>query len=414
MKPNILIINGSFAGGGANQIAYTILHSLKNKFNMFGLVGDQGTGEENVHSYSRHFNRHIERYLNYFGIATGLQYLVAKYILHRDYRDLSWRPEYRQANLIHLHNLHGLFFNLDILPRVAKDKPIVWTLQDEWSFTGHCAKTMGCQKWRLASCENCPFLRRYYPIMLDTSNYFFKRKKNTYSQFKATLVAPSNWMATKIRNSILKDYPIEVIHNGADTNIFKPGSKDKLRSELGLPKDKFIISFIANHGNKNPWKGSFYLQEIISRRVNDKFLFLSVGNPTSQESRDQNYLEIGFVKDRKQLAKYYAASDILIHPSLADTCPLTVFESLACGTPVVAFRTEGIIEMIDHRKDGYLADYENVDDLINGILYFYNHPVIRNRAGRLGRQKVVKHYTLNHMNQKYAKLYKDVLEERMK
>ena len=409
-KKNVLIVNGSFAGGGANQIAHTLYESLKSQYRMSGLVGDRYMPDSNIYSMAtNHFlYPQLEKFALYASILTGAQYLAGKYLLNRNYKSLASIKAYTQADLIHLHNLHGMNFNLDLLPQISATKPVIWTLQDEWSFTGHCAKTMRCIKWQEAECQNCPFLRRYSPIYLDTSNYFYRRKRSLYQKSSFHLVAASNWLASKIKSSILAKFPLSVIHNGADTDIFKPANRKALKQKLGLPQGKFVISFIANHGNKNPWKGSQFVQEIVRRKVSPDFLFLSIGNPLANKV-SRNYWELPFISDRSRLAEYYAASDILIHPSLADTCPLTVFEALACGTPVVAFSTEGIVEMIDHRKDGYLAGYKDIDDLIKGINFFYDNPEKRKAAGTLGRRKVVKSFTLKHMVKKYSDLYSSVL-----
>lgn len=411
IKKAILQINNSNAGGGANQVVQQIHDYLNNDFNMSMLVEKKSGSDKNIQTFARRSQSSLYRkYFNYswwFSIITGTQFLSAKLLLNRNFNSLKQLDFYQHSDLIHLHNLHGNYFDLTSLPLIASQRPLIWTLQDMWSFTGHCAHALDCKNWYTNQCRDCHHNLRYRPILFDTSHEFYLLKQKIYQNTPVHLVAASAWLAQQVKKSILADKPLTVIHNGADTRSFHPLNKQKTRKELNLPSDKPIILFASTYGTKNPWKGGNYLKAIIQNNLYPDYYFVTLG--AREYKKTNNLIEIPFISDRHLLVKYYNSADLLFYPSIADTFPLTILESMSCGTPVVAFKTGGISEQITHKKDGYLADYKNLDSLLSGIDYLLDSQSRLVKIQTHARQKIVKSFSLDLMIKKYKNLYQQIL-----
>lgn len=277
-------------------------------------------------------------------------------------------PWYKEAEIVHLHNLHGGYFKLENLLRICKEKKVVWTLHDMWSITAHCVYCYDCGNWNKGK-HHTPGYRKYGSMLWDNSEYLWNKKKNIYSKSRIFLIPSSQWLNGYVRKSILKDKPSKVILNGVDTNIFKPSNKRKVRSQLKLPQEKIIIAFINQGGVEDPRKGGGYFYQISKHFENNKkLLFLCIGGGKRRE-RKENILYVPFIFKVKDLAKYYKASDLFLFTSLADNCPLVPLEALSSGLPVVSFDVGGVKEEIMHKKNGYIAKYKDAKDLINGISF---------------------------------------------
>jgi glycosyltransferase involved in cell wall biosynthesis len=394
----ILQINTSDTKGGAGKVAYRLHKEFENKGHWSRyLVSKKYSKNKNV-LLTRPYNNLRQR------ILKKLTYYLANDIdLFRTNHILKMK-EFQEADLIHCHNLHSNYFNLGILHKISALKPVVWTLHDMWPITAHCAHSFdGAMKE--SGFFTCPSLDIYPPIAWHNEKYLEKSKKDIYDRSNFNIVTPSQWLADKVNQSILKDKPITVIHNGIDTNIFKPSDKNKTREELGLTQDKKIILILAKRIQSNPWKGGDYFQNIIKTYENDdKVYFINIGGDENNTSR--NMKNISFVTSEAELAKYYSAADVLLYPSIADNCPLVVLEASACGLPVVAFNTGGIPELVEHKKTGYIAEYKNSKDLARGIKYMLDLDVHSlNQMSHAATQKVSQNFTLEIMTQQYLNLY---------
>jgi glycosyltransferase involved in cell wall biosynthesis len=313
---------------------------------------------------------------------------------------------YKECNILHLHNIHGGYFSPFALPELSSLKPTIWTLHDEQSITGHCSFAFDCERW-LTGCGKCENLKYYPDIKKDTTNFLWQTKKNIYEHSNLTIVCPSNWLKQRIEKSILKNQDIRLIYNGINEKIFTNTDKQIARQKLNLPHDKKILLFSANGSIKNPQKGGEYLiqtYETLSSCTD--ILFVNIGGQAA-DNNQENWLDIPYITEEETLALYYSASDLFIYPSLADSFGLVVAESLSCGTPVIAFKTGGIPEIVDHLKTGYIAEQKNSKDFINGIKLFLDNPDLRKNAGIEGRSKVENNFTLKKMVDSYIKLYSE-------
>lgn len=250
-------------------------------------------------------------------------------------------------DVIHLHNLHGWFVNLPMLFGYIREKkiPVIWTLHDCWAFTGHCAHYdgIGCEKWK-TGCYSCPLYCRYPRTYFDYSKTMYRLKKEWFSGVEdLTIVTPSQWLADQVRQSFLAPYPVRVIHNGIDLQVFSPdcGGNRVCDSLSG----KHIVLGVAYAWDDK--KGLDVLIEL-DKRLPENYKIVIVGTDEHVERLlPENIVSIRRTRNREELAQLYAAADVFVNPTREDNFPTVNMEALACGTPVVTFNTGGSPEIPD-------------------------------------------------------------------
>jgi putative colanic acid biosynthesis glycosyltransferase len=270
-------------------------------------------------------------------------------------------------DIVHLHNIHGYYINIELLFNYLKesDKPIVWTLHDCWALTGHCVHFdhVDCNKWK-TMCYDCP-QKRLYPssIIIDNSKKNYIKKKELFTGIRnLTIVTPSKWLAGLVKQSYLGGYPIEVINNGIDLEVFKP-IQSNFRKEYNI-ENKFIILGVANVWGRR--KGLGFFIEISQMLKNDEVIVL-VGLTEKQKRKlPGNVIGITRTENANELAKVYTAADVFVNPTLEETFGLVNLEALACGTPVITFDTGGSIECID-QNTGFVVKKGNTCELLSRI-----------------------------------------------
>ncbi len=320
-------------------------------------------------------------------------------------------PEFKNADIIHCHNLHTNYFNLKMLTKISAIKPVVWTFHDMWPITAHCAHSFDGEL-KESGFFTCPSLDIYPPIAWHNEKYLEKKKSIIYAKSNFHITTPSEWLANKVRQSILKDKPISVIYNGIDISVFNPLSRSdltKLRFDLNLPQDKKIILVVAKRGQSNPWKGGNYAQEIMKAFMdNPEVFFVDLGGDKNQTT--DKIKTVSYINNEGILAKYYSAADMLLYPSLADNCPLVVLEAMACGLPIVSFNTGGILELVEHKINGYIARYKDTNDLKNGVEYLLNLPPQEiEKMRQYSINKIKSGFTIEKMADQYVEVYKSLL-----
>ena len=253
--------------------------------------------------------------------------------------------EYK-PDIIHLHNIHGYYVHIGLLFDYLKKTgiPVVWTLHDCWSYTGHCCyySMACCDKWK-AGCSHCP-QKGAYPssILLDNSKWNYWKKKELFSGVNMTLVAVSNWLASEVRKSFLSNYPLEVIHNGIDLSVFKPTISD-FREKNGL-MDKKIILGVASTWDKRKGLNDFVE---LSKILDDKYIIVVVGVTEQQISRlPDNIIGIKRTDSVEELAGLYSTADIYFNASVEETFGLPTIEAMACGTPSIVYNSTALPEVI--------------------------------------------------------------------
>lgn len=321
-------------------------------------------------------------------------------------RQLIRKLKKLQPDIIHLHNLHGFCINLPMLFRYIKKSniPVIWTLHDCWAFTGHCPyfSMVNCDRWK-TGCHHCPQPSVYPRMCLDASEKMYRKKKKWFSDVKnLTLVTPSEWLAELVQQSFLKEYPVTVINNGIDFTVFQP-TPGSFREKYGIPDGKPILLGVAFGWNAR--KGLDVFIEL-EKRLGENYQIVMVGTDERVDAQlPPGILSIHRTQNQKELAEIYTAADLFVNPTREDNYPTVNMESLACGTPVLTFRTGGSPEIID-RFCGSIVECDDVDTLEREIKRIcadrpYSQEACLKRA---------KSFDMNCKFRKYVSLYHDTIE----
>lgn len=310
-------------------------------------------------------------------------------------------------DLIHLHNIHGYYLNIDVLFNyfVKINKPIVWTLHDCWSFTGHCSyfDRVDCIKWK-TECNNCP-LTKYYPEswFYDNSNKNFKRKKELFNKpNNITLVTPSNWLSGLVRESFLEKYEVQTIHNGIDLEVFRPVQFDILK-KYSIEEYKIILGVASIWDSRKGFDDFIELAKIIPN--NYKIILVGLTKDLIQVL-PQNILGIERTESVEELAKLYSIAHVYVNPTYSDNFPTTNIESLACGTPVITYNTGGSPEAIDS-KTGIVVEKGNIHQLLNAIGKIIDSEDVFTQ--KLCTERAESFFNKEERNQDYINLYNKLL-----
>lgn len=326
--------------------------------------------------------------------------------------DITTMPAFKEADIVHLHWVNQGFMSMKSLEKLAASgKPVVWTFHDMWAFTGICHHARACVHYH-TYCHHCPYL--YHEGSADDlSTRTFKRKQQLFAHAPHwKFVAVSDWLRMEAEKSaLLQGRTITTIPNALDTKKYHCDDAWAAREALQLSLDKTILLFVAYRVN-DPNKGYDYLCASINRLIEEhpelrETLVLAAAGREAEQLKEVlpiSVYDMGYVTDPTVMIQLYGAADLLLMPTLQDTLPNTIAESMACDTPCVAFRVGGVPEMIDHQQNGYLANYLDVEDFANGILWCLQN----NKDGSLStaaRAKAVEAYSEAVVATKYKEIY---------
>lgn len=346
--------------------------------------------------YSSYFENGLHYTLTYFFGRNGSYSHIGTWLLLRDIKKIK-------PNVIHLHNLHKYCINLPMLFNFIKknDVKVVWTLHDCWAFTGHCPHfdMINCEKWK-EGCFDCSSYLDYPKSKKDTSVWQYTHKKEWFTGVSnMTLVTPSKWLASKVKKSFLKDYPVKVINNGIDLNVFKPTESD-LREVYNL-NGKKVLLFVADSWSDKKGYGDVIE---LAGKLDDTYKIVMVG-VTDEQIKELPNNVIGILRTNSavELAKWYTLADVFVNTTYEDTFPTVNIEALACGTPVITYTTGGSVEIIDNTC-GLVVEKGNVESLYDCVI-----KVVTTKP--FTKQDCLKRASSYNMNDKfneYVKLYKDL------
>ncbi|MFD2874566.1 glycosyltransferase family 4 protein [Mucilaginibacter ximonensis] len=416
----VTLINTSDAGGGAPAACLRLLKALvSQKADARLLVQYKKTHDELVQGIA------VNRFTRFIANLNFLRERIPFMLFHAKDKTVNFAfstadagvniREHRlikEADIIHLHWTNSGFLSItDLKALVNTGKPVVWTLHDMWAFTGGCHYAGYCEGF-LKQCGNCPFLRDAGDN--DISHKGWLRKAALFAGApNVTFVTCSKWLAGEAkRSSLIKDFRIEAIPNPIDINIYSPKDKIAARQKRGIdPQAKIILFGAANINDRR--KGLIYLLEalkLLKERYTSEPVEMVIFGKNKHFDVSQlpfKVYELNLITSQDELAEVYSLADVFVTPSLEDNLPNTVMEAMACGTPVVAFKTGGIPEMIDHQHNGYLATLKDRADMAKGLAEVLNGDIKQLSAN--ARQKVLDDYTYEKIAEQYINVYQSLL-----
>ena len=359
--------------------------------------------------YSTHDNDEHHLYINNF-FSSALHYKLGVWFGLNGFFSILATLRLRhflkknKVQLIHLHNIHKFCFNLPLLFRFIKKKhiPVIWTLHDCWSFTGRCPyfDLTKCERWK-NGCHDCPYPKKCYPqSYIDTSRMMWKLKRKWFSGIEnCMIVTPSQWLADLVKQSFLKDYSVKVINNGIDLSVFKPTDSNFCKKH-GLVGKKVVLGVAFGWGVR---KGLDVFIEL-ARRLSDDYQIVLVGTDYNIDKQlPSNIISIHRTQNQTELAEIYTAADVFANPTREENYPTVNMESIACGTPVVTFRTGGSPEIPDETC-GSVVDCDDID-----AMEFEIRRVCEEKPYSVDAcLKRAKNFDMNDRFEEYVELYKEM------
>ena len=404
----VIILNTSEKIGGAAIAANRLMNTLnKSGIDAKMLVRDKQTDDPNVVSVNTSFlnkksNRirfYWERFIVFIATGFDRKNLFRASIANTG-KDVSEHLLIQNADIIHLHWINQGFLSLNDIKKLARlNKPIIWTMHDMWPCTGIYHHT-----------KESPFYTNTIGKRILT-NKIAKRKSNLYASGKFSFVCCSHWLENEAKKSPLTNpYQITNIPNSIDTAIFKP-LEQNTRAKLNLPENKHLILFGAlNVTDKQKGfdyliKSLIYLEEKFpSIHANVELVVFGQVKTEIQSLFNVPIHAMGYLNNTEQIVQLYNAVDIFATSSLEENLPNTIMESMSCGTPCVGFNIGGIPEMIDHKKNGYVAEYCSASDLAEGIRWIIEE-ADKKQLSEYAQQKVAATYSQQQVASQYIALY---------
>lgn len=414
---NVLLLSTYDVKGGAARAAYRLHQGFKNiEHHSQMLVQTKHIDDQQVIGFSNESG--IGKITGGSRLSLG-QLPLRFYPDHHSFYSLQWLPDNIASKVIQLNpdviNLHWICNSYLQIETLAKlNKPLVWTLHDMWPFTGGCHYSGECDRYT-ASCGSCPLLGS--SKSWDLSRWVWQRKAKAWKNLNLTIVSPSYWLAKCASSSYLfKDLPIKVIPYGIDTKKYRPINRKVARELLRLPQDKQLVLFGSMKATKDKRKGFQLLQPVLQKLSQsgwqDKLELVVFGASRSDGLPDfglpSHY--VGELNDDLSLATLYSAADVFVLPSVQDNLPNTIMEAIACGTPCVAFNIGGMPDMIEHQKNGYLAQPFKTGDLAQGIAWVLEKEERYQKLSYRAREKAEQEFALQIQAGRYLSLFKEIMD----
>lgn len=321
-------------------------------------------------------------------------------------RNLIRQVKAVDPDIIHLHILHSWYINLPLLFAYLKKsgKKVVWTFHDCWAFTGHCAnfEMVQCEKWQ-TQCRNCPQFQTYPECWKDDSVYQYRMKRRLFTDVpEMTIVAPSEWMKRNVERSFLSSYPVYVIRNGIDLQVFRP-TAGTFREKHHWENKKILLGVAYAWTDK---KGLDVFIEL-AERLPECFQIILVGTDEKVDRRlPENILSVHRTENVQELAEIYSTADIFVNPTREDNFPTVNLEALACGLPVVTFQTGGSPECVDG-KTGCVVPKNDVEAMFQAILRIVREQPYK-RQDCVERARM---FDKSKCGEKYLTLYRCLLQQ---
>ena len=414
----VLIVNTSERSGGAAIAASRLMRALNNygvKAKM--LVRDKETDTLTVVGLpqSSRLRWHFlwERFVVFCRLHFQRRHLFEVDIANTG-SDITKLREFQEADIIHLHWINQGMLSLNGIRKILRSgKPVVWTMHDIWPATAICHVTLGCRNFT-TRCQNCRLLPGNGSAS-DLSSTIWQKKWKMLEDENIYYVACSRWLESEAKKSaLLKGQKITSVPNPIDTHIYKKGDKQSARQRLGLPPDSRLILFASQRVTTEN-KGMTYLIEAC-RQLADltkgqtpcELMILGGHAEEVVEQLPMKAYPLGYVNDEQRIVDVYHAADVFVLPSLSENLPNTIMEAMACGVPCVGFKVGGIPEEIDHKRNGYVAEYRSAEDLARGIRWILTEADYESLSQK-AVHKVVQNYSQQSVAVKYLDVYHQAL-----
>lgn len=398
------------ARGGGGGLAMGKLHErlLELGHESAIICMDQDASGTHIHQVPRW--RHVEGGLKCVTGALGLNdiHRVTSWLLPR-------HPVFRQADVVHIHGLHGGYLSYLALPSITAAKPTVFTLHDMWALTGHCMHYLDCTRWQ-TGCGQCPHLDTQPAVKRDATALEWRLKRRVYGRTQMAVVAVSRPQLGPARQGLLRNFPLRYIPNGVDTAVFRPRpqARQLLRKQLGIGSDQIVVMF-ASLRLSNPSKGLSYLLEAlggVEHTLRQRLTLLLAGGGSIPTLPEGLSVKSRGLVGEESLASTYAAADIFVLPTMAEAQGKVFLESMASETPPLAFASFGVTELVRHGETGLLVPTGDVAALRAGIVRLAGDPDMRARLGRRGSEIVKAEYSAEKMVERYLELYEEETHRR--
>ena len=413
----VLIVNTSERTGGAAVAANRLMkalinHGVKAKMLVRDKESDSLTVTELSRSWRLRWNFLWERFVIFVRCGFSRKHLF-EIDLANTGTDITRLREFQEADIIHLHWINQGMLSLSGIRKILRSgKPVVWTMHDIWPATAICHVTLGCRNFT-TRCRSCRLLGNSQGD--DISTTIWQRKLRMLEGENIYYVACSHWLENEAKASaLLKGHKVTSIPNPIDTHIYNRYNKEEARQRLGLPQDRRLILF-ASQRVTTPNKGMDYLIEAC-RLLGDRtkcqtpYEVVILGGHAEElvELLQLKAHPLGYVNDERRIVDVYNAVDVFVLPSLSENLPNTIMEAMACGVPCVGFKVGGIPEEIDHKRNGYVADYRNAEDLARGIRWILEESDYE-ALSRNAIQKVAHNYSQQNVALRYAEVYQQAM-----
>ena len=411
----VLIINTSEKTGGAAVAANRLMEALNNngvKAKM--LVRDKETENITVvglpESIMRKWHFLWERWCIFVRLHFSRKHLFDMDIANSGSDVISLR-EFKEADVIHLSWINQGMLSLGSIRKILDSgKPVVWTMHDLWPAAAICHYADGCNSFK-TSCHACKLLPGGGSDK-DLSHKIWNRKKRLYANSNICFVTCSRWLESQAKlSALLVGQRVACIPNPIDIKVFRKKDKSEARLSAGLPADKRIVLFVSQRVTDDR-KGVSYFVEALDKMVTNypemkETTCVVILGGHSEHIADKISLPVyplGYVNDSRKIVEIYNSADVFVLPSLEDNLPNTIMEAMACGVPCVGFNVGGIPEMIDHHKNGYVANFKDADDLAHGM-HWVLCEACYDDLSRSAVSKVVVTYSQHAVAVKYIDVY---------
>ncbi len=313
-------------------------------------------------------------------------------------------------SIIHCHNLHWNYFDLNALKWLSLQAPTILNLRDAWLLSGHCAHSFDCDRWKLG-CGDCSDISIYPPIRRDATAYNWRKKRDIYTRSRLYVTTPSQWLMEKVHSSMLSGVRNRVIPNGIDLSIFYPGDQSKARANLTIPRDAKVI-LISAHNMFKDYDLTERALERIEKKDDSELLFICLGKEGMTRFLGQGRIVYpGFIQNIHTIADYYRASDVYLHAARDEAFGKMVSEAMASGTPVVATEVGGIPEQINHGETGFLVKPNDEKETSNVIEYLLANKGERDRMALTAYDYARNKFNLEQQADRFLDWYAEIFED---